>query len=305
MKATDAERLARIRAVWRETHVSDDEVRRAFERRRKRSVATRPLTVEFALGAAVAAVAIAVFHFGGTRHERTDDVAVAAGTLTESVAEVATAVGSVSQPALATTRASTAHAAVIERDGVRTTIEPFVPYELAAGEQVVVHLGSEVEVVTGPGSLSFQLDADRASGWRMIVTSTAVDTPTGGRTPAPVPTSAQIQQQDTLERALTEGRRGEPERTMAPSSDAPSTGDPSWTEAARALQGDDPVRAEGALRRLGQSDNAVTRDSARLSLAQLWLSQGRNDEATRTLRDLAANGATPFIQRRARELLSP
>jgi Tfp pilus assembly protein PilF len=77
----------------------------------------------------------------------------------------------------------------------------------------------------------------------------------------------------------------------------------SWTEAALALRTGDTVAAEAALRRLAETDNAGTRDSAQLTLAQLHLSHGRAVEARGLLERLSRNGATPFIRRRASELL--
>ena len=41
----------------------------------------------------------------------------------------------------------------------------------------------------------------------------------------------------------------------------------------------------------------------RLSLAQLWLQQGKTAQARQLLRELSASGASPFIRKRAGELL--
>jgi hypothetical protein len=40
-----------------------------------------------------------------------------------------------------------------------------------------------------------------------------------------------------------------------------------------------------------------------LALAELWLSHKQSDKARPLLRELAANGATPLIRKRAKELL--
>jgi hypothetical protein len=222
------------------------------------------------------------------------------------------AVPSAPVPALARTKALpssaelAAYTARIEQNGRESAIEPFVPYVVAAGEQVVVRLGSQVQTISGPTTLVFQLDPDRASGWRMS---------TNDASTSPAPAAATVQKgsaaapsdrhapEDTLSETLAEGRAAAARPAQAAPSEASELG-ASWTEAAQALSKNDAVRAEAALERLGHADSAATRDSARLSLAQLWLSQGRNTRARRLLGELSASGATPFIRRRASELLA-
>ncbi len=76
-----------------------------------------------------------------------------------------------------------------------------------------------------------------------------------------------------------------------------------WEAVSRALRVRDHAAAESALDRLITSDDAHTRDAARLARAQLWLSWGRGFPARAELEDLAATGATPVIRARARETL--
>jgi hypothetical protein len=76
-----------------------------------------------------------------------------------------------------------------------------------------------------------------------------------------------------------------------------------WEAVSRALRASDNTAADSALARLAASDDAQTRDAARLARAQLWLSWGRGAAARAELEDLAATGARPIIRARARETL--
>jgi hypothetical protein len=208
-----------------------------------------------------------------------------------------------------------AYTARIERGREALPIQPFVPYVVGPAEQVVVRLGAQSETITGPAVLVFQLDPDRASGWRMLVSrEPAGGTPesasgAGGDRAKVAPRSGAAPRphagggsEDTLQELLRHGRDGAPGRSPQMAPPEPEL-EASWIEAARALREHQSVRAEAALSRLGQSDDVATRDSARLSLAQLWLSEGKRDAAEQILRELASTGATPFVRRRAQELL--
>jgi hypothetical protein len=62
-------------------------------------------------------------------------------------------------------------------------------------------------------------------------------------------------------------------------------------------------RAEHAFDDLTRSDSARTRDEARLARAQLWIAQGRVDDARAELQALASAGATPLVRKRAADAL--
>jgi hypothetical protein len=76
-----------------------------------------------------------------------------------------------------------------------------------------------------------------------------------------------------------------------------------WADVAKSLRSKNYDKAQKSLGELSQSGDAVERDTARLSLAQLWLQQGKTVQARQLLRELSASGASPFIRRRAGELL--
>jgi hypothetical protein len=176
----------------------------------------------------------------------------------------------------------TAFRASLERGGEESAVLPGVPYVVAAGESVQVRLGTEVQTVSGPSVLEFQLDPERASGWRLVITAgSGTEAQLGVVKPKPTETTL-----NSSPPAVQEAQ------TAA-----------SWSEVAEALRAGEQPRAEAALQRLAQGTDAKTRDSARLALAQLWLSQGRRDEARGVLRALSEAGSTAFIRRRAAELL--
>ncbi|HVJ17874.1 MAG TPA: hypothetical protein VM686_20775 [Polyangiaceae bacterium] len=76
-----------------------------------------------------------------------------------------------------------------------------------------------------------------------------------------------------------------------------------WADVAKSLRSKNYDRAQRSLNELSQSGDAVERDTARLSLAQLWLQQGKTAQARQLLRELSASGSSPFIRKRAGELL--
>jgi hypothetical protein len=76
-----------------------------------------------------------------------------------------------------------------------------------------------------------------------------------------------------------------------------------WADVAKSLRSKNYDRAQRSLNELSQSGDAAERDTARLSLAQLWLQQGKTAQARQLLRELSASGASPFIRKRAGELL--
>lgn len=75
-----------------------------------------------------------------------------------------------------------------------------------------------------------------------------------------------------------------------------------WSEAADALKRNDRPRAERALAALADSRDAVTRDSAELTLIELWMKSGQAQRGRATLARLSTSGATPAIRARARKL---
>lgn len=76
-----------------------------------------------------------------------------------------------------------------------------------------------------------------------------------------------------------------------------------WADVAKSLRSKNYDKAQRSLGELSQSGDAVERDTARLSLAQLWLQQGKTAQARQLLRELSVSGASPFIRKRAGELL--
>jgi hypothetical protein len=76
-----------------------------------------------------------------------------------------------------------------------------------------------------------------------------------------------------------------------------------WSDAARAMRAGDYAAAERAFDDLTHTDDACTRDEARLARAQVWIAQGRVAEATPELTRLAASGATARVRDKAATLL--
>ena len=76
-----------------------------------------------------------------------------------------------------------------------------------------------------------------------------------------------------------------------------------WEHAAQALREENYDAADRALQDLSKSKDAVERDTAKLSLAQLWLTQGKTEEARRVLQRLSHSGASEYVRQRAAELL--
>ncbi len=99
----------------------------------------------------------------------------------------------------------------------------------------------------------------------------------------------------------------EPERSKplprVRGTEAKSKAEAKWADVAKSLRSKNYDRAQRSLNELSQSGDAVERDTARLSLAQLWLQQGKTTQARQLLRELSASGASPFIRKRAGELL--
>jgi hypothetical protein len=95
-------------------------------------------------------------------------------------------------------------------------------------------------------------------------------------------------------------------RSTAPSAavkQTPAGTDPRWTRVTDALRRNDTASAEQALGALTLSSDAGARDSARLTLAELWLHSGRSAQARPVLRELSQHGATPVVRARAATLL--
>jgi hypothetical protein len=83
----------------------------------------------------------------------------------------------------------------------------------------------------------------------------------------------------------------------------PSTEGP-WARVAQALALRDFDRADEALRALQSSSDVITRDAASLSRAEIWIARGSGSSVAATVQRLARSGSTPFIRRRATELLT-
>ena len=77
-----------------------------------------------------------------------------------------------------------------------------------------------------------------------------------------------------------------------------------WSDAASALKDDDLPRAERALGQLVGDQDSVTRDSAQLALAEIWMKNQQAPRARVALERLARSGATPAIRQRAARLLT-
>jgi thioredoxin-like negative regulator of GroEL len=94
------------------------------------------------------------------------------------------------------------------------------------------------------------------------------------------------------------------ESPLLSASPATSSSTSAWSRAAQALQHGDKAAADEALSDAAQSTDKVTRDSALLARAELWISTGDQDKARSVLAELAVSGATPLIRKRASALLS-
>jgi hypothetical protein len=77
-----------------------------------------------------------------------------------------------------------------------------------------------------------------------------------------------------------------------------------WAKAAAALKLGDRSTAQDALRELARSDDEETRAAALLARAELDLVTGEEARARAVLSALAERGATPFVRKRARQILA-
>lgn len=102
------------------------------------------------------------------------------------------------------------------------------------------------------------------------------------------------------ERTLGAARRA----ASPPPPEPPATSAGAWQRAAEALRRGDDRQAALALQELTTSSDPYTRDSAALTQAQLDAARGRWDRARPVLLRIAAQGATPLLQQRAREVLA-
>lgn len=314
MKSSERGRLHRMRDVYEADKPSDFEVHAALSRyRARKSEAKRRggLWLNFTLGFAGMGVLLSVAHFTLITPSEQPSTLASKGTGAAAEPDATDAIRLAEQPvndaetrvpAGAATHHELAFMASIVRGAEETRVQPGTFYVVEEGESVEVHTGGEVQRIRGPVTLEFQLDPDRASGWRMVITPGESEPDVQGsrkrQTPAPKGGSAV---QDTLSERLRAGRENQDRGSAAPSEAEQRA---TWTEAAEALRAGDNDRAQDALARLGQSDSVQTRDSAQLTLAQLRLAEGRRDEARAILGRLVSDGATPFIRRRASELMS-
>ena len=117
-------------------------------------------------------------------------------------------------------------------------------------------------------------------------------TPTVNPPTSPMPSS---QRSPTSPRAL-------PPSVSAAAVPAPTTS--GWAIAAEALRVGDYSAAEQAFGELARtSKDAGTRDQARLARAQVWMAQGRAQQARSELERLASDGSTPALRARAADAL--
>src|SRR5262249_50842606 len=79
--------------------------------------------------------------------------------------------------------------------------------------------------------------------------------------------------------------------------------DEAWARANDALKRNDFGAADYALSDLNTVADRATREQSLLARAQLWIGNGRGAEVRGILKDLAANGSSEFVRRRAAELL--
>jgi hypothetical protein len=77
-----------------------------------------------------------------------------------------------------------------------------------------------------------------------------------------------------------------------------------WAQAADAMRRGDHEAADQAFGAMTRSEDPRVRDEARLARAQIWLADGRIDEARAELQRLAAAGATPLVRESARDALT-
>ncbi len=95
-----------------------------------------------------------------------------------------------------------------------------------------------------------------------------------------------------------------PSSPAAPPPSAKSATAGLWSDAASALKSDDLPAAERAFGRLAADSDQVTRDSAQLALAEIWLKHQQVPRARTALAKLSRSGATPAIRERAASLLA-
>jgi hypothetical protein len=299
---SESERLQRIRETWREGAPSDAEVTAARQRtlRRIRVAGGHREASRFAglhLDVALGRVGAAALIFVITRSvEPQDDVGDAVADQTRLPESP---VGQVGEEQGAPERAvAQAGAEVeapaplphtpprIERDGVMIEVTPGMEFEIAEGQSVTVVMGDERTTVAGPRLIEFTFEADRASGFRMHLSSPAGSARPGVATPT------------------KESKRPVVRSNGAPHESAAAKREISgWRRAAEAMRQGDDAEAERALSDLTRSSNAANRDAAALALAQLHLAAGRTQRARPELERLSRTGSTQLVRRRARELL--
>lgn len=339
MTSDEQARLRRMRHVWQREAASEFEVETARQRyvQRRRDARPRSLLVEFGLGLGFAALVLAGLqllrgtteqwgHEGGAsmNAERQLEASPRDGTppaessdghagSTPASGATSTTLATSVAPVAATFRASLR---VGERE---VEVVPATRYAVAAGQSAVVSLGDTTQTVEGPAVLEFQLDPARASGWRMKVerplpgtTRPVAPDGAGGRrskSPSDLPETLELLPAPGSSAPSSVGSFGQLPAPRDPALKQAETAEneassANWSAVAEAMRRGDHGRAQIALERLIQGSTGGTRQSAQLTLAQLWLAQGRTSEARAVLQQLAASGATEFIRHRAAELLN-
>jgi hypothetical protein len=182
----------------------------------------------------------------------------------------------------------------IERDGVVVEVAPGTEFEVARGQTVTVIMGGQRTQVMGPRLIEFTFEADRASGFRMHLSTPASAETQGEESPKPA-----IAPEDSAAVSAGSGAklRAEPPRSVAREELS------AWRRAAQAMRQGDEAEAQRALGELTRSSSAANRDAAALALAQLRMASGQDALARPELERLSREGATELVRRRARELL--
>ncbi len=306
---SESERLQRMRDAWQEGAPSDAEVtaarQRTLRRIRMASGGRAPskfagLHLDLALGMLGATALIVVVTSSiGTQGDSVETVAIDSTTSSPSLADVRSDDGTRETPTSrqlseAEATSELAHTPPrIERDGVAIEVTPGMEFEVAEGKSVTVVMGEERTTVAGPRLIEFSFEADRASGFRMHLSSPP--RPAGSDTAG---AAHGARTRDTAKDSKKPAARAKAREGAAAQREISA-----WRRAAEAMREGDDAEAERALGDLTRSSSVANRDAAALALAQLHLAAGRIEQARPELERLSRDGSTRLVRRRARELL--
>jgi hypothetical protein len=174
---------------------------------------------------------------------------------------------------------------------------PGLSLGFAVGVSAAVSLAAGSYFVWRGGAQGDEAPASRAAPRE------ALPRPVAKQTPAPAPAPALVEAPNGPAWPETPPRSSVPGvRSGSPAARAAASGH--WSDAASALKEDDLPRAERALGQLAGDQDSVTRDSAQLALAEIWMKNQQVPRARAALERLARSGATPAIRQRAARLLA-